>query len=77
DIIIYYQEVIHFICHRRGLLPTLITVIFLTPFSGTCRLIIEMILVISLMKQMNVLNNKRLLNFRTKKRLFGDAGHIV
>ncbi|MBZ7427975.1 hypothetical protein FMJ31_23250, partial [Klebsiella michiganensis] len=62
---------------ERDLLPTLITVIFLTPFSGACRPIIEMILVISLMKQMNVLNNKRLLNFRTKKHLFGDAGHIV
>ncbi|MBZ7659687.1 hypothetical protein FML34_04050 [Klebsiella grimontii] len=57
--------------HARRFLPTLITVIFLTSFSGACRLIIEMILVIFPMKQMNVLNNKQLLNFRTKKKLFG------
>ena len=44
-------------------------VIFLTSFSGTCCRIIEMILVISLRQQINVLKNRQLLNFCTKKQL--------
>ncbi|EPH1613690.1 hypothetical protein L9726_004262, partial [Klebsiella aerogenes] len=46
-----------------------ITVIFITPFSGACCRIIEMILVISLRQQINVLKNRQLLNFCTKKQL--------
>ncbi|TLV20649.1 hypothetical protein FE839_08330 [Klebsiella indica] len=53
-------------------LLTLNSVIFFTSFSDACRQLIEMILVISLMKQMNVLNNERLLMICVKNSLFSD-----
>ncbi|AVL83093.1 hypothetical protein CEQ13_24260 [Klebsiella oxytoca] len=75
DNVIYFQLITPVIYVFPAVLPTVATVIFFTSFSGACRLIIEMILVIYLVKQMNVLNNKRMLNFRTKFHRFTEVWH--
>ncbi|OFN61015.1 hypothetical protein HMPREF2540_13600 [Enterobacter sp. HMSC055A11] len=77
DNVIYFQLITPVIYVFPAVLPTVATVIFFTSFSGACRLIIEMILVIYLVKQMNVLNNKRMLNFRTKFHRFTEIWHSM
>ena len=56
-------------------LSPLITVIFVTSFSGACCRIIEMILVISARQQINVLKIRQLLNYCAKKQLCAQSGN--